>query len=225
MMSEPQVVTKQRVAEHGEVYTADAEVQAMLALVAQETARIDSRFLEPACGNGNFLASILRRKLSMAEQRYGKSQLEFERYAVLAVSSVYGIDILEDNVHACRQRLLEVFDAEFYIRQFKGACKTNCLRAVRHILSRNIIHGDALTLRTMGQAPGRIVFTEWAPINGSLLKRRDFTFEDLLTHEKMKALPLFSDLGEGVFIPKPVKDYPPIHFLGLADDEHALLQP
>jgi len=211
---ESQVISKKRVADHGEVLTGTREVNAMLDLVKQETERIDSRFLEPACGNGNFLTVILERKLAVVEKRYGKSQLEFERYAVLAVSSVYGIDILSDNVAQCRERLCGVFDA-VYERLFPDTSKAGCRDAVRFILSRNIVRGDALTLQTVGENPGPIIFSEWSPVNGSLLKRRDFTFHGLLSHEGMKELPLFSDLGEDVFIPTPEKEYPPVHFLEL----------
>src|SRR5229473_3650706 len=104
------VRTKKRVSDHGEVLTGQTEVNAMLDLVKHETERIDSRFLEPACGDGNFLTVILERKLAVVEKRYGKSQLDFERYSVLAVSSIYGIDILHDNVRDCRRRLFEVFE-------------------------------------------------------------------------------------------------------------------
>src|SRR3990167_7657364 len=121
-----QVISKQRVAAHGEVLTGNREVNAMLDLVKQETERIDSRFLEPACGNGNFLTIILERKLAVVESRYGKSQLDFERYAVLAVSSIYGIDILEDNVRQCRHRLYGIFDCDFYSRLFKNGGKDKC---------------------------------------------------------------------------------------------------
>ena len=190
----------------------------MLGLVQAETDRIDSRFLEPACGNGNFLAEILQRKLSVVEKRYGKSQLEYERNAVLAVTSLYGIDVLEDNVHQCRQRLADIFEAR-YTELFKGSTKPGCLSAVRVIFWRNIIWGDALTLRTVGAKPRHIVFSEWSPVNGSLLKRRDFTFQGLLAHEDTRGLPLFSDLGDDVFIPEPHKEYAPVHFLDLADAE------
>ena len=210
-----QVNSKQRVADHGEVYTAPREVNAMLDLVKSETERIDSRFLEPACGDGNFLAEILRRKLGIVEKRYAKSQLEYERYAVLAVSSSYGIDILPDNVQACRQRLFGIFD-ENYRRLFKDKTKDGCREAVRFILERNIIWGDALTLKTVGEQPAYIVFSEWSPVNGNQLKRRDFTFHGLLSHEHLKELPLFSDLGDDVFIPKPEKEFPPTHFLEVA---------
>ncbi|WP_200865514.1 DNA methyltransferase [Thermosynechococcus sp. NK55a] len=114
----PQIKSKQRIADYGEVLTPRPIVNAMLDLVKQETERIDSRFLEPACGTGNFLTEILKRKLKIVEKRYGKSQLEYERYAVLAVSSLYGIEILEDNAQECRQRLFAVFD-EAYTRLFK----------------------------------------------------------------------------------------------------------
>ena len=119
-MQAAQVRTKKRVSDHGEVLTGQREVNAMLDLVKQETERIDSRFLEPACGDGNFLIAILERKLAIVEKRYGKSQLDFERYAVLAVSSIYGIDILPDNVRDCRRRLFEIFDSN-YTRLFKAS--------------------------------------------------------------------------------------------------------
>ncbi len=216
-MDGSQVVTKKRVADHGEVLTGSREVNAMLDLVKQETERIDSRFLEPACGNGNFLSAILERKLAIVEKRYSKSQLDFERYAVLAVSSIYGVDILQDNVRQCCDRLYGIFDLDFYSRLFKNRAQDRCREAVRFILEQNIIWGDALTLKTVGGKADYIVFAEWSPVNGSMLKRRDFTFHSLLEHEGMKALPLFSDLGEGVFIPTPVKEYPPTHFLDIAN--------
>ena len=211
-----QTVSKKRVADHGEVYTGKREVNAMLDLVKQETERIESRFLEPTCGKGNFLMAILERKLGIVELRYGKSQLDYERNAVLAVSSVYGIDILEDNVLECRQRLFAIFELQ-YIRIFKEAAKDECRKAVKYIFERNIIWGDALTLKTVGCNPQLIVFSEWSPVNGSMLKRRDFTFHGLLDHAAMKELPLFSDLGEDVFIPSPQKEYPLSHFLRVAD--------
>jgi hypothetical protein len=192
----------------------------MLDLVKSETERIDSRFLEPACGTGNFLTEILERKLRVVEARYGKSQLDFERYAILAVSSIYGIDILEDNVQQCRQRLFGIFDLN-YLRLFKNKTNDNCRESVRYILERNIIWGDALDLKTKNEPRVPIVFSEWSPVNGSMLKRRDFTFHGLLEHEHIKGLPLFSDLGEDVFIPTPEKEYPLTHFLEVADvDKH-----
>ncbi|MEI6608292.1 MAG: DNA methyltransferase [Deltaproteobacteria bacterium] len=215
---ETQVVSKQRVTDHGEVLTGRREVNAMLDLVKQEAERIESRFLEPACGTGNFLTEILERKLRIVEARYGKSQLEYERNAVLAVSSIYGIDILEDNVQHCRQRLFGIFDLN-YLRLFKNKTNDNCRESIRYILDRNIIHGDALSLKTVGDNPQPIVFSEWSPVNGSMLKRRDFTFHGLLDHAAMKELPLFSDLGEDVFIPTPLKEYPLTHFLEVADAE------
>lgn len=210
------VLTKQRVADHGEVLTGQREVSAMLDFVLQETRRIDSRFLEPACGNGNFLAEVLARKLSVVEDRYQRSQLEYERYSVLAVSSVYGIDILEDNVRECRERLLGVFESA-YVRLFKEGIKDKCLAAVRFMFERNIIRGDALTLKTVGPEAGPIIFSEWSSVNGSLLKRRDFSFRELLAHESYKETPLFSDLGDEAFVPRPEREYTPVHFLELAD--------
>lgn len=215
---EPQVISKQRVADHGEVLTGKREVDAMLDLVKQETERIDSRFLEPACGNGNFLAAILKRKLAVVERRYGTSQLEFERNAFAAVASLYGIDILADNVSQCRERLFSIFDA-VYERLFPKISKAGCRDAIRFVLQHNIVWGDALTLKTVGKNPVFIVFSEWSPVNGCMVKRRDYTFHGLLEHASVKELPLFSDLGEDVFIPTPVKEHPLIHFLEVAHAE------
>lgn len=215
-----QVVSKQRVTDHGEVYTNPREVNAMLDLVKQETDRIESKFLEPACGTGNFLVEVLTRKLAVVATRYAKSQLEYERYAVLAVSSLYGIDILMDNVAACQNRLFDIFDTK-YSELFKNKTSDECRAAVKYILKRNILHGDALTLKTVavaeGDEPHPIVFSEWSPVNGSLLKRRDFVYGDLVMKSSERDLPLFSDMGDEAYIPEPVKDFPLMHFLRVAD--------
>ena len=218
-MSEKQVISKQRVADHGEVYTHAREVNAMLDLVKQETERIESRFLEPACGTGNFLVEILNRKLAVVTARYAKSQVEWERYAVLAVSSLYGIDILADNVAACQARLLELFDTQYRVL-FKAQIQSKCSDAVGYILSQNILQGDALTLKTVGSGDAvaqPIVFAEWSAVNGSLLKRRDFVFAHLLEQASHREMPLFSDLDEAAYIPEPVKDYPLTHFLDVGN--------
>lgn len=210
-----QVKSKERVSDHGEVFTGDREVVAMLDLVQQETERIDSRFLEPACGTGNFLSEVLKRKLAIVEKRYKKSQTDYERYAVIAVSSIYGVDILEDNVEECRDRLFDIF-VQRYSRLFKTDGNKKCLETVRYILSCNIIWGDALTLKTVSDQPEYITFSEWSPIGNSQIKRRDYTFHGLLAHESYRDTPLFSDLGEDVFIPSPENEYPPVHFLEIA---------
>jgi len=213
------VKSKKRVSEHGEVFTSKREVNAMLDLVKQETERIDSRFLEPACGTGNFLVEILNRKLTIVFNRYKKSQLEYERYAVIAISSVYGVDILEDNVVECRNRLFIIFDKQ-YTSYYKANCKEECRTSIKYILKRNILRGDALTLTTVGDTEVPIVFSEWSAVNGSMIKRRDFTLANLLEAEASKVPnSLFSDFYETdpAFLPKAIKDFPLTHFLKLAD--------
>lgn len=219
-VAEKQLVSKKRVADHGEVYTGKQEVNTMLDLVKQETERIESRFLEPACGIGNFVTEILERKLRIVESRYGKSQLDYERNAVLAVSSVYGIDILEDNVVECRKRLFQIFDHR-YSSLFKKRSKEECRNAVQFILEKNITQGDALTLKTVGGNSQPIVFSEWSPVNGSMFKRRDFSFHELFPKDKQRES-LYSDLGGEVFLPSPVKDYPLTHFMRVTDAEQQL---
>lgn len=210
-----QVKSKKRVAEHGEVFTSEREVNAMLDLVKDETERIDSRFLEPACGNGNFLAEILNRKLRVVESRYAKSQLEFERYSVIAISSIYGVEIQEDNAIECRERLFDIFNTK-YTSLYRDKCKEECRRSVRFLFNRNILWGDALDFTNpVTKAP--IVFSEWSAVNGSMLKRRDYVFRFLV--EKTHQFSLFNDEGDPAAIDEPVKDYPLIHFLKLGEDD------
>lgn len=206
-----QIISRQRVADHGEVFTNPREVNAMLDLVEHETYRIDSRFLEPACGTGNFLAQVLERKLTVVDRRYGKSQLEHEQYTLLAVCSIYGIDILQDNVIACRQRLLAMVEAHC-----PNLTHPDFLKVIGFVLSLNIIHGDALSLQTVGTSPCPITFAEWAMM-GSMIQRRDFKFHELLAHADTKDRPLFSDLGEDVFLPEPVQAYALVHYMKLMD--------
>jgi hypothetical protein len=199
-MEAAQVRTKQRVTDHGEVYTAKREVDAMLDLVKDETERIDSRFLEPACGHGNFLTAILERKLDVIERKYGKSQVEFERYSVVAIGSIYGIDLLDDNIIEARERLLEIF-TDRYVRLFRHLTRHEVLDSVRFILSRNIIVGDALELRTSDGEP--IVFSEWSLVTGDLIKRRDYAFDD-------------------AFIPDTVAEFPLIDFVKISTMSNAV---
>jgi hypothetical protein len=214
IQADKQVKSKKRVTDHGEVFTNQREVNAMLDLVKQETERIDSRFLEPACGNGNFLAEVLRRKLAVVDSRYSKSQVEWERYSVIAVSSIYGVDILEDNAQECRARLLGIY-IEWYSKTFKQV-NNDCIRSVRFILSRNILWGDALDF-TNPETKQPIIFSEWSAVNGSMLKRRDYMFKFLV--EKTHQFAMFNDEGNAAAIDEPVKDFPLIHFLKLGVDD------
>ena len=209
-----QVKSKKRVTDHGEVFTNQREVNAMLDLVKHETERIDSRFLEPACGNGNFLAEVLRRKLQVVDQRYSNSQMDWERYSIIAVSSIYGVDILEDNAQECRDRLLGIY-TDWYSNIFKQI-KNECIRSVRFLLSRNILWGDALDF-TNPKTKQPIVFSEWSAVNGSMLKRRDYMFKFLV--EKSFQTSLFNDEGNPADIDEPIKDFPLVHFLKLSESE------
>ena len=213
MNEKKQVKSKKRVADHGEVFTNDREVNAMLDMVKHETERIDSRFLEPACGNGNFLAEVLRRKLKVVDQRYANNQMDWERYAVIAVSSIYGVDILEDNAQECRLRLYQIFD-DLYTSHFKDKCKEDCRRSIRFLFDRNILWGDALDF-TNPATKQPIVFSEWSAVNGSMLKRRDYMFKFLV--EKSHQFSLFNDEGKPAAIDEPVKDFPLIHYLKLSE--------
>jgi hypothetical protein len=215
-----QVKSKQRVADYGEVFTNPREVNAMLDLVKHETERIDSRFLEPACGNGNFLAEVLRRKLNVVERKYAHNQLEWEFNAVIAVSSIYGVDILEDNAEECRKRLFNIFK-DRYNALFSDKCKPEVLRSVNFLLRRNILWGDALNF-TNPVTKQPIIFSEWSAVNGTMLKRRDYMFKFLV--EKSYQTALFNDEGNPAAIDEPVKDFPLVHFLKLSEVEFSELK-
>ncbi len=215
--AENQIKSRQRVADHGEVFTPEWLVNDMLDLVKQETERIHSRFLEPACGTGNFLVEILRRKLAAVEKRYGKNQIEYELYAVIAVSRIYGVDLLPDNVKEARQRLFDIFN-ERYTKKYKSNCKEECRDSVKFILDRNILCGDALTLKTNNDEP--IIFSEWSAVNGSMIKRRDFTLDNLLKAEASKVPGGLFEKSydtDPAFLSKPIKEFPLVHFLKLAE--------
>jgi SAM-dependent methyltransferase len=224
-LSENQVKSKQRVTDHGEVFTAEREVNAMLDLVKQETERIDSRFLEPACGDGNFLAEILRRKLAVVKRKYKKSPIDYEKYAVLAATSIYGVDILQDNVEVCRARMFAIWDEE-YQAILKKEVNEDCRAAVRFILSRNIVCGNALTLKTVDvngkDTEEPIIFSEWSFVTGGLLKRRDFRFDEMLEGRSQQISIFMTDWEYDeetkAFIPKPIKEFKPVHYRRVQKD-------
>lgn len=211
-MEKSQTKSKERVRERGEVFTAEREVKAMCDLVKDETERIDSRFLEPACGDGNFLAEILTRKLEVVKRKYKKSTLDYEKNAVLAISSVYGVDIMQDNVLACRDRLFKLWDKEY-----KAVCKKDCndqtCEAVKFILSKNIVCGNALTLKCVDEngndTDEDIVFSEWAFITGVQMQRSDYTFAELLAQSDDKKQMRMDDTPneEGTFLKKYITHY------------------
>lgn len=209
-----QVKSKQRVANHGEVFTAEREVNAMLDLVKPETERIDSRFLEPACGDGNFLAEILRRKLAAVKKQYGRNPSDYEKYSVVAVTSIYGVELLPDNAQECRERLFNIWN-QVYTANCKADANGECRAAVRFILKRNILCGNALDLKDADGNP--IIFSEWALVSGSLMRRRDFRLDLLLEgQEKNVVQDLFMSAEAGwhyddevkAFIPDPIQEFP-----------------
>ena len=224
----PQTKSKQRVRDHGEVFTAEREVKAMCDLVKDECERIDSRFLEPACGNGNFLAEILTRKLATVKKLYKSNPYDYERYAVLAVSSIYGVEILADNAEECRKRLFELWNKE-YTAICKKSANDETLDAVRYILSKNILCGNALTLMCVDEnqkdTDVPIVFPEWSLL-GTKLKRRDFRLDVMLKAgdkpqgEQTSLFDMPDDIRRYLsvnpvtkeYMAEPICEYPPVHY-------------
>ncbi len=210
------IKSKQRVADHGEVFTPAWMVEAMLDLVKDETERIDSRFLEPACGSGNYLVQVLRRKLAAVERKYGKSPFERRHYALLALMCIYGIELLADNIAECRANLLEIL-AEY----LNLAEADELYQAASYVLSQNLVHGDALKMLTRDGAP--ITFAEWGYLGRGKFQRRDFRFDNLTLSSTFSAEgSLFAHLGKHELF-TPTKTYPPLtvsELAALTGDNH-----
>lgn len=203
------VKSKQRVADHGEVFTPGWLVEGMLDLVKDETERIDSRFLEPACGSGNFLVQILRRKLAAVERKYGKSGFERRHYALLALMCIYGIELLPDNIAECRANLLEVL-----ADHLKLDGSDELYRAASYVLSQNLVHGDALKMRTSDDLP--ITFAEWGYLGKGKFQRRDFRLDVLTGSSAFSAEgSLFAHLGKHEIF-TPIRTFPPMTVTELA---------
>lgn len=203
------IKSKQRVADHGEVFTPTWLVDAMLNLVKDESERINSRFLEPACGSGNFLTQILKRKLAAVELRYGKSDFDRSHYALLGLMCIYGVELLTDNIDECHANLLEIFSEFLNIDE-----QNEIYHAASFVLTENIVHGDALSLRTNKDSP--IAFAEWGYLGKGKYQRRDFRFDTLTGASAFSAEgSLFADLGKHeIFL--PIKSYEPMTVRDLA---------
>ena len=218
-MAKAQIKSKERVAEHGEVFTNEREVNAMLDMVKQETERIESRFLEPACGDGNFLAEVLNRKLAVVKKQYSKNKSDYERYSILAISSLYGVDIMEDNARECRDRLYEIWN-EAYTKNCKSECSDKCRDSARYIINHNILYGDALTMLQNDGEP--IIFAQWDLIDNKI-KRRDYRLDQLMKKTDMQ-MDLDMYLGKWEYdeeiqewIPSPIKEYPLVNYWEVQD--------
>ena len=203
------IKSKQRVADHGEVFTPMWLVEAMLDLVKDESERINSRFLEPACGSGNFLTHILKRKLAAVELKYGKSEFDRSHYALLGLMCIYGIELLTDNIEECHANLMEIFSEYLDIDE-----SSDLYRAASYVLTQNIVHGDALSMQTNNKKP--IAFAEWGYLGKGKYQRRDFRFDALTGASAFSAEgSLFADLGKHeIFL--PIKTYEPIAVRELA---------
>ncbi|MBI9020427.1 MAG: N-6 DNA methylase [Verrucomicrobia bacterium] len=209
-MSESQIKSKSRVADHGEVFTPAWMVEAMLDLVKGETERIDSRFLEPACGDGNFLVQVLRRKLAAVELKYGKSDFERRHYALLAIMCIYGIELLPDNIADCRANLLAILAEYLNLDE-----SDDLYRAAFYVLSQNLVYGDALKMRTHDDKA--ITFAEWGYLGKGKFQRRDFRLDTLTLSSSFSAEDsLFANLGRHEIF-QPAKTYPPMTINELAD--------
>lgn len=203
------IKSKQRVVDHGEVFTPDWIVEAMLDQVRGEAERIDSRFLETACGSGKFIVQILRRKFAAVELKFGKSDFERRHYALLGLMCVYGIELLADNIRECRENALSTFAEYLDIDE-----ADDLYSAAAHVVQANLVHGDALTMKQSNGQP--IAFAEWAYIGKGRYQRRDFLFDALTGASAFGAEgSLWANLGKHEIF-RSIRDYPPVTVTELA---------
>lgn len=215
-----QVKSKQRVADHGEVFTNEREVKAMVDLVNDMAVQIEKTFLEPACGSGNFLVEILQRKLNTLYSLYHKSQIDYDYNLLIAVSSIYGVELLQDNAKECRERLLHQVKNNYPKKYRQSKDYDALMKSVEYILSKNIINGNALDYKTAEGKP--IYFTEWGFVD-RMVKQRLFDFEMILNPNTGKQLGLFSDAGDPADIVEPSEWKPLTHYLKLYQNEKSRL--
>lgn len=204
-MEEKIIKSKQRIVDFGEVNTKSNVVSKMVDLVNIEFEKLDSKFLEPACGDGNFLCEVLNRKMNFVKSKHIKQQLDYEKFSIQACSSIYGIELLEDNVLSARIRLNEIFN-NHYSKNF-DELNEDVIKSVKKIFELNIVQGDALSFKCGKKLDRSIVFPEWSLVDNSL-KRRDFAYKDFISYAPIDGPNLFSDLGDKAFLPEPIKDWP-----------------
>jgi hypothetical protein len=216
-MPDKLIKSKSRVADFGEVFTPEFIVNSMLDLVRSETQNINSKFLEPACGNGNFLIEVLKRKLLIIKNRYKKSQHEYETNSIIAIGSLYGIDLMSDNVKECKKRLFNSFK-EMYFDLYKKNYKDRLFEIAEFVLEKNIIQADALTMKTVGRNIKPIIFSQWSLVGSNKIKRIDYEYNSLFANYSIFEPMEVSDLGEEAFIPKAIKDYPLTHYLNIDEN-------
>lgn len=187
------------------VYTSDALVSNMLSCVQDEIERIDARVLEPACGNGNFLDAILKKKLNSVVKKYSHSRIDFEFYILRSLMSLYGVEIDDDTVKVCQRRLVYT-TKDFYCQEYDDQKWKNLLPIIEYVVGTNILCGDALSLTNPNDGKP-IVFAEWSFLGAYRVKRRDFVYEHLINLAN-DAERVVSDRNIEGFIPKPTRDYP-----------------
>lgn len=182
------IKSKQRVQNHGEVFTPKRIVKEILNMpnIREACQNPTSTFLEPAAGEGVFLVQVLNRKLKMVAKNYSEDITRFENYSLLALSTLYGVELLEDNAQKCVMNMYQVY-YDAYLRQVSehsSKVKNRVLDSAKLIISKNIAQGNFLTKLSVTGNP--LVFSEWQVINLRKntktinVQRTEYTLEEIL---------------------------------------------
>lgn len=178
-MSEKIIKSADRVKDIGEVFTPKKTVDFMLDQpeIKAKVNSLTATFLEPSAGEGAFLVEILKRKLAYAE-KVSKSVADMQNSFLLALSTLYGIELMEDNVKALLRNMNETFK-DVCDRAFKTKDRSKkVLQSAQVIISANMVQGDTLSCKTASGEP--IVFSEWKPLSGGRVQRTEQTFDSIV---------------------------------------------
>ena len=181
---ERQVKSKQRVSDFGEVYTAHRQVTDMLDLIPAEAVGIDTTYLEPACGNGNFIIEILKRKFALIT---AKDPWTYSIFMLRCVASVYGVDIQKDNTMETVDRIVAATE-KVYEKAFHRLPNTLVTDAVRKIALRNIVWGNTLTGETGDGDP--LSFHEWDIREDGSIMSKEYALTDMIRHNGVGTQPM-----------------------------------
>ena len=200
------IKSKRRVQKHGEVFTPRWMINKMLNTpgIKEACESLDKTFLEPAAGEGAFLVEILKRKLSLVKEQYSSTLIQYENYSLFVLSTIYGIELLEDNAQLCVLNLFDTYMKSYteILTKFEGNINIKVTTSAKTIITKNIVQGNFLTRLT--PSGSKIRFVEWKAQTQLSSKKKiikvsrtDYTLDEIF--EKIDKLPGESISSQDVY--------------------------